>query len=65
MTNHLGDRVRLSIGDRLTIVGLILGHLVLVGGIAIGMWTRLAVLEAKVERQNVDINELRRAVAGW
>jgi outer membrane murein-binding lipoprotein Lpp len=60
MTNHLGDRVRLSVGDRLTIVGLVLGQLVLVGGIAIGMWTRLAVLEAKVERQSADINELRR-----
>ena len=65
MTNHLGDRVRLSVGDRLTIVGLALGHLVLIGGLAIGMWTRLAVLEAKVERQTSDIGELRRAVAGW
>jgi hypothetical protein len=62
MTNHLGDRVRLSIADRLTIIGLVLGHLVLVGGIAIGMWTRLAVLEAKVERQTLDINELRRGM---
>lgn len=65
MTNHLGDRVRLSVADRLTIVGLVLAQLVLVGGIAVGMWTRLAVLEAKVERQTSDINELRRVAAGW
>ena len=65
MTNHRGDRVRLSVADRLTIVGLALGHLALIGGIAVGMWTRLAVLESKVERQSADIGELRRAVAGW
>jgi hypothetical protein len=55
-----GDqRVRLSVSDKLTSGGMLLGQLVLLGGIGIGMWTRLALVEQAQQHTTEAVQDLR------
>jgi hypothetical protein len=53
------QRVRLSTSDKLTLAGMLLAQLVLLGGIGIGMWTRLALVEREQQHTTEAIHDLQ------
>ena len=62
MTNSRGDRVRLATSDVVTIALFVFGQAAVLGGIGVGMWTRLAVVETELVHQKLALQELRESV---
>lgn len=59
MTNQTGQRVRLTIQDWLGVITLLVVQGSAICGVGVAAWTRLAVLETKVERLTEDVRDLK------
>ena len=62
MVRQGSDRVQLATGDRVAIGLALFGHAILFLGVIVTMWTKLAVLEARLDTLKDAVNDMQETV---
>lgn len=62
VVRHAGDRVRLATSDRVAIVLALVAHAILFGAFLVTMWTKLAVVETRLDNLKDTVGDIQKTV---